>query len=176
VTQPLNVTFDGQIELLGAEVDRSSAQPGDPLKVTLYWHALQPIDRSLVEFVHLIDDQGIMIAQRDTWPGRGMYPTTLWKLDEVFADTLYLHLPDGAYTPNNATLRVGLYEQDGPRLTASAAPGRAVEDNAALIGSIKIDPRPGEYPNAMQINFDNQVNLLGYEMSSRSICLVKRSP
>jgi 4-amino-4-deoxy-L-arabinose transferase-like glycosyltransferase len=169
VVQPLNVIFDGQIELLGAEVDRDSAQPGDPIKVTLYWRALRPIDRSLVEFVHLVDEQGIMIAQRDTWPGRGMYPTTLWTPDEVFADTLYLHTPDGAYAPNNATLRVGLYEQDGPRLEAIDAHGQSVEDDATPIGAVKIDPRPGAYPNAMRVNFDHQVELLGYEMSPRSI-------
>ena len=58
ISQPLNITFDGKIELLGAEVDRSAAQPGDPIKVTLYWRALQPIDRNYVEFVHLIDEAG----------------------------------------------------------------------------------------------------------------------
>ncbi|HSD84501.1 MAG TPA: hypothetical protein VLG46_11610, partial [Anaerolineae bacterium] len=105
IASPLHVTFDGKLELLGAEIDRAAAQPADPIKVTLYWRALQPIDRSYVEFIHLIDAQGIMVAQRDTWPGRGMYPTTLWTPGEVFADTLYLHLPAGAYTPNNATVR-----------------------------------------------------------------------
>jgi hypothetical protein len=166
---PFSITFADKAQLISAEVDRVAAQPGEPIKVTLYWNARQPIDRSLVEFVHLIDDQGIMVAQRDTWPGRGMYPTTLWKPGEVFADTLYLHIPDGAYAPNNATLRVGLYEQDGSRLTAIDARGQTVEDDAASIGTIKIEPRPGEYSNSMRVNFDNQVELLGYEMSPRSI-------
>ena len=169
ISQPLCVTFDGKIELLGAEVDRGSAQPGDPIRVTLYWRALQPIDRSYVAFVHLSDDQGIIVAQRDTWPGRGMYPTTSWQPGEVIADSLYLHVPDGAYAPNNATLQVGLYEQNGPRLSAVDTQRPAVEDNAAPIGSVQIDPRPGEYPNSMQVDFGNQVELLGYEMSPRSI-------
>jgi 4-amino-4-deoxy-L-arabinose transferase-like glycosyltransferase len=169
IAQPLNIIFDGQIELLSAEVDRVAAQPGEPIKVTLYWRALQPIDRSYVEFVHLIDEQGIRVAQRDTWPGRGMYPTTLWQPGEVIADSLVLHLPDGAYAPNKATLRVGLYEQDGPRLNAIEAGGQTVADNAAAIGSLQIDPRPGEYPNSLRVNFGNQVELLGYQMSPRSI-------
>ena len=169
IAQSLSVTFDGKIELLGAEFDRDSAQPGDPIKVTLYWRALQPLDRSTVEFVHLIDEQGILIAQRDTWPGRGMYPTTLWQPGEVIADTLTLHVPDGAYAPNEATLQVGLYEQDGARLTAIDAQGEAVEDDVASIGTLKIDPRPGAYPNSMRVNFANQVELLGYDMSPRSI-------
>jgi hypothetical protein len=110
-----------------------------------------------------------MIAQRDTWPGRGMYPTTRWQPGEIIADSLDLHLPDGAYAPNNATLHVGLYEQDGPRLTAIDGQGQAVADNAASIGAIKIDPRPGDYPNSTRVNFGNQVELLGYAMSPRSI-------
>lgn len=171
ISQPLSVTFDGKIELLGTEVDRGSAKPGDPIKVTLYWRARQPIDRSYVEFVHLIDDQGIIVAQRDTWPGRGMYPTTLWQPGEIFADTLDVHVPDGAYAPNNATLRVGLYEQDGPRLAAIDAQGEAIEDDAVSIGAVKIDPRPGDYPNSLRANFGDQVELLGYEMfpAERSI-------
>ena len=170
ITQPLNVTFDGKIELLGAGVDRSAAEPGDPLRVTLYWRALQPLDRSYVEFIHLVDEQGIVVAQRDTWPGRGMYPTTLWQPGEIIADPLSVHIPDGAYAPNQATLRVGLYEQDGPRLEAIDAQAEgAVEDNAAPIGLLQIAPRPGGYPNSTQVNFGDQVELLGYEMSSRSI-------
>jgi hypothetical protein len=169
IAHPLNVTFDGEIELLGAEVDRGSAQPGDPIKVTLYWRALQSVDRNYVEFVHLIDEQGILVAQRDTWPGRGMYPTIWWQPGEAFADTLYLHVPEGAYAPNDATLRVGLYEQDGSRLNAIDAQGRAVADNAVSIGSLKVDPHPGAYQNSVQVDFGDQVELLGYEMSPRSI-------
>jgi hypothetical protein len=119
--------------------------------------------------VHLIDEQGIVMAQRDTWPGRGMYPTTLWQPGEVIADSLYLNIPDGAYTPSNATLRVGLYEQDGPRLNAIDAQGQAVADNAAPIETMKVDPCPRADPNSMQVNFGDRVELLGYEMSPRSI-------
>ncbi len=169
ITEPVNITFDGKIELLGAEVDRAAARPGDPIKVTLYWRALQPLDRSYVEFIHLVDEQGIVVAQRDTWPGRGMYPTTLWQPGEVIADPLYLHIPDGSYAPDNADLQVGLYEQDGPRLAAIDAQGLTIADNAPSIGLLKIDPRPGEYPNSMLVDFGNQVDLLGYELSPRSI-------
>ena len=169
ITQPLEVAFDGKLELLGAKVDRVAAQPADPLEVTLYWRALQPIDRSYVEFVHLVDGQGLTVAQRDTWPGRGMYPTTLWQPGEVIADSLSLNIPNGSYAPDNATLQVGLYEQDGLRLTARDAQGQAVADNALPIGALKIDPRPGEFPNSLQVDFGNQVELLGYDMSPRSI-------
>lgn len=166
IDQPLKVTFDGQAELLGAQVDRAQAQPGDPIKVTLYWRALAAMDQSYVEFVHLIDADGIIVAQRDTWPGRGLYPTGLWQPGQVFADELYLHVPDGAYAPNVATVRVGLYDSQGTRLVAE---GANLEDNAAAIGQVALSPRPGAYPNSMQVNFGDTVELLGYDMSPRAI-------
>ncbi|HZY41746.1 MAG TPA: glycosyltransferase family 39 protein, partial [Anaerolineae bacterium] len=157
IDQPINVTFDGKAELLGAEVDRAQAQPGDPIKLTLYWRALAAMDQSYTEFVHLIDGDGIIVAQRDTWPGRGMYPTVLWQPGQVFADELTLHVPDGAYAPNTATLQVGLYDAQGTRLVAD---GSNVEDNAAAIGQVALTPRPGDYPNSMQVNFGDRVDLI----------------
>ncbi|MFN8596920.1 MAG: glycosyltransferase family 39 protein [Anaerolineae bacterium] len=166
IDEPIRVMFDNKAELLGAKVDRVQAQPGDPIKVTLYWRALAVMDQAYTEFVHLIDDEGVIVAQRDTWPGRGMYPTVLWLPGQVFADELYLNVPDGAYAPNSATLRVGLYDAQGARLAAS---GVNVEDNAVAIGQIALTPRAGDYPNAMQVNFGGKVDLIGYEMSPRAI-------
>jgi 4-amino-4-deoxy-L-arabinose transferase-like glycosyltransferase len=166
IDRPINVTFEGQAELLGAEVDRAQAQPGDPIKVTLYWRALAALNQSYTEFVHVIDGDGIIVAQRDTWPGRGRYPTVLWQPGQVFADDLYLHVPDGAYAPNTALLQVGLYDAQGTRL---AADGANVEDQAASIGQVGLTPRPGDYPNSMRVNFGDKIDLLGYEMSPRAI-------
>jgi hypothetical protein len=166
ISQPGNATFDGKAELLGAVVDRAQAQPGDPVKVTLYWRALAATEQLYTEFVHLIDGDGIIVAQRDTWPGRGLYPTVLWQPGQVFADELYLHVPDGAYAPNTALLRVGLYDAQGTRLVAT---GASVEDNAAMIGQVALMPRPGDYPNSMRVDFGGKVDLIGYEMSPRAI-------
>ena len=166
IDQPIKVTFDNKAELLGAEVDRVQAQPNDLIKVTLYWRALAPMDQPYTEFVHLMDSDGIIVAQRDTWPGRGMYPTVLWQPGQVFADELYLNVPDGAYAPNVAMVRVGLYDAQGTRLAAS---GSNVEDNAVAIGQVALTPRPGNYPNSMQVNFGGKVDLIGYEMSPRAI-------
>jgi hypothetical protein len=54
-------------------------------------------------------------------------------------------------------------------LNAVDAQGQAVENNTAPIASLQIDPRPGELPNSLRVNFGNHVELLGYEMSPRSI-------
>lgn len=161
--------FADRIEFLGAQIDRGQAQPGDPIKVTLYWRALKPMDQLFTEFVHLIDEDGIIVAQRDTWPGRGMYPTIGWQPGRAFADEFYLHVPDGAYAPDRATLQVGWVDAAGTRLNLIGPQGQTFADNAQPLGSVTLTPRPGDFPNAMQVNFGNTVELVGYEMSPRAI-------
>jgi hypothetical protein len=156
ITQPLNVTFDGKIELLGAEVDRAVAQPGDPIKATLYWRALQPLDRSYVEFIHLVDEQGIVVAQRDTWPGRGMYPTTLWQPGEVIADPLVLHLRAGAYAPDMqhcelGTSRTGRVWMRSTRRTGRRGQRRVDRATADRSAPARIPTRCGEFWQSSRI-------------------------
>ncbi|HZY44904.1 MAG TPA: hypothetical protein VFF70_09160, partial [Anaerolineae bacterium] len=169
IEQPINVTFDGKIELLGAEIDRTSVQPGDPIHVTLYWRALQSIDQSYIEFVHLIDGSGIIVAQRDTWPGRGMFPTVVWQAGETFADSLTLDVPEAAFAPNDAKIQAGLFANDGTRLHALDASNSELDQDAVPLNQISILPRPGGYPNPIEANFGGKVDLLGYDMTSRSI-------
>jgi hypothetical protein len=165
----VHATFNEQIELLGAETDRTSVQPGDPIHVTLYWRALTSIDQSYVEFVHLIDDSGIIAAQRDTWPGRGMFPTTLWKPNEVFADELTIDVPEAAFAPNDARLQVGLFADDGTRLKAVDSSGHELDQDAVSLNQVAILPYPGGFQNPIEANFGNKVDLIGYDMTSRSI-------
>ena len=60
----------------------------------------------------------------------------------------------------------GLYDSQGTRLVAD---GANVEDNAVAIGSVALTPRPGDYPNSMQVDFGGKVDLIGYAMSPRAI-------
>ncbi len=169
IDQPINVTFDGKIVLMGAEIDRSSVQPGDPIHVILYWHALQSIDQAYIEFVHLIDRDGIIVAQRDTWPGRGMFPTVLWQAGDTFADSFTLDVPEAAFAPNDAKIQVGLFADDGTRLHALDASGSELDQDAVPLNQVTILPRPGGYPNPIEANFGGKVDLIGYDMTARSI-------
>jgi hypothetical protein len=158
----VDIRFGDAIRLLGYDVDVTQIGVGGRVNVRVFWEALKPIDKSYAAFVHLIDADGVIEAQRDSFPGLGNYPTVLWRPGEVFVDRYTLHVPDTAYAPLDTTVRVGLYERDGPRLAASTG-----EDSVA-IGRVSIWPRAGEYPNPTEINFDNKVVLLGYALNRRS--------
>ncbi len=110
---------------------------GEMLPVTLYWQAKGPTPTSYTTFVHLVNEQGTLIAQSDSIPGKGTLPSTAWSPGEVIPDpriiSLPADMPQGVYT-----LLAGLYDPtDGRRL--SVTDGRAdAKDNAIVIERIQI--------------------------------------
>ena len=158
-----DVVFGDAIRLVGSEVDAAEVGVGGAATVTLYWEALQPIDRVYAVYVHLIDDDGVIEAQRDTYPGLGRYPTPLWRPGQVFADRIPLYVPETAYAPLDTDVRVGLYGSDGQRLATSSG------EEGVSVGRLTIRARQGEFPNAIFVNFDDKVALLGYALDRRGV-------
>lgn len=162
--------FGDVAEVLAMETDPAHGplRPGDTLTVRLTWRALRrtPVDYAV--YVHLIDDAGVIIAQRDTCPGLGRYPTTAWDPGAVWIDEYRVPIPETAYTPNAFRVNFGLYRYpDGERLpVAASAPGVPEVGTTAY----RLEPRPDTpYPNPQQVNFDGKLLLHGYELSSRAV-------
>jgi 4-amino-4-deoxy-L-arabinose transferase-like glycosyltransferase len=86
-------------------------EPGSRFQVTLFWQALAPVDADYTVFVHVRDDQGMTVAQKDGQPFDGLYPTSQWQLGETVAQPSEIDLPldlaAGSYS-----LYVGLYRLD----------------------------------------------------------------
>jgi len=164
----LDVTFDSKAKLLGYSVDANTVQSGGQMAVTLYWQALAPMTENYAVFVHLINSVGALSAQRDTFPGLGNFPTSQWKPGDAFADTYRVDIGETAYAPDEASVQVGLYLPDGPRLTAFKADGQPLGD-AVSLSPVKLVPREGEYPNSVRVNFGNALALLGYDMNARAV-------
>jgi hypothetical protein len=153
--------YNGVAQLIGYQVAPDSARPGDTVDVTVYWRTLARTDQNYVIFVHLLSDVGTMIAQRDTHPGLGHYPTTAWEPEFTFAETYRVHIPRTAYAPDTGYVQVGLYLPDGPRLITDD--GR----DAVRLVTIKVQPHPAELPNPVNVNFDDLVALVGYTLDRR---------
>lgn len=163
IPHPVNVRFGGLGRLLGYEVAPTHVEPGDTLEVTLYWQALARTDQQYTVFVHLLSDVGVMVAQRDTYPGLGRYPTTVWKPGAVFVDTYQLHVPETAYAPDNGYVQVGFYLADGARLTTPD--GR----DALRLASVEIQEKAGQFPNPQEVDFGHRVALVGYSLDRRMV-------
>lgn len=161
IPNSLHVEFDNVARLLGYRITPHAVELGGVVEVTLYWEALARTNQNYMIFVHLLSDVGTMVAQRDTHPGLGRYPTTTWEPGVVFADTYRVHIPRTAYAPDAAYIQVGIYLPDGPRLTTPD--GR----DALRLAAVEIQPRPGKYPNPLNVNFGGKIALVGYELDRR---------
>lgn len=162
VPNSVNFQFEHMARLIGYRISPTTLQPGETLNVTLYWQALNRTDFNHVVFVHLISEVGTMVAQRDTYPGLGRYPTTIWDPGVTFADTYRVHVPETAYAPDRATVQIGLYLPGGPRLVTRDG------QNTVPLSTIEIRPRPGGFPNPMHANFGDKIALVGYTLNQRT--------
>jgi 4-amino-4-deoxy-L-arabinose transferase-like glycosyltransferase len=158
---PSGIVFGDKARLLGYEVRPQQVDPAGNVEVTVYWQALAQTDQNLVVFVHILSDAGTVIAQRDTYPGLGRYPTTAWEPGVVFADTYRVHIPETAYAPDEGYVQVGLYYPDGPRVETDD--GR----DAVRLARISVRPRAGDVPNPLNVNFGDELALIGYALDQR---------
>jgi hypothetical protein len=94
---PLATFGGGQIAL--TSVARKAGE------IVLQWQALRKPAADYTMFVHVVDASGQLVAQDDSPPKGGSYPTSLWDAGEVVDDAHPLTAPAGA------TLELGLYTQ-----------------------------------------------------------------
>jgi len=100
--QESTASFANTIKLNGWK----TTQDGDQLHLTLVWQAMNAIPRNYTAYIHLLDQDGNLVAQQDRPPAG--YPTSNWRIGERIVDTFAIPLPvDGVYT-----LQTGFYDSE----------------------------------------------------------------
>ena len=130
----LEATFGDSIRLLGYTLE--SPKPNTPdteLQLTLFWQPLTEIVVDYTIFLHLRNSEGINIAQRDSRPLNGTYPTSRWQPGETIIDPITLPLFDGL-PPGAYTLVAGLYRLD--TLERLPVANDTSGENAVLLGEV----------------------------------------
>ncbi len=113
--QPVAVDFNRQIRLTGYHLNQPLT-PGGELKLTLFWQADAPIAVDFSVFVQLVGPANQILAQNDSKPQDGFYPTSSWQPGESIIDQHTFPLP-GDISPGRYDLLVGFYEvENGQRL------------------------------------------------------------
>lgn len=108
--RPLSLcSLDGKAVLLGYFVDSPIFRPGDTVEVSLFWQARAPMEKDYMVFVHIVDQEGALVAQHDGPPAGGERPTSAWKYDEVVLDVHKIHLPS-TLPAGNYEIRTGIYD------------------------------------------------------------------
>jgi hypothetical protein len=125
-----NATWDDAITLRGVDWHRLA----NTLYVELQWETLQTVETDYKFFIHLLDDDGTLVAQHDGIPGDWTHPTSAWGAGEWFHDKVPVDLrdaPAGTYR-----LAIGWYAPDsGQRLAGIDASGDPLPDGRLLLDS-----------------------------------------
>ena len=107
IEKPVHFELSDEVALVGYEMDEEK-ESGEKLSLKLYWQALSEMDRDYTVFVHLTDSEGQVLAQWDSQPRGGAYPTSLWDRGEVVKDEDELILPEDIPT-GEYQIAVGMY-------------------------------------------------------------------
>jgi len=83
----------------------AAASSAGHLRVDLTWGATARPSRDYTVFVHLLDASGKLVAQADSQPRGGDFPTSVWQPGDRIADSYSLQAPPGRYT-----VEVGMYD------------------------------------------------------------------
>ena len=104
VSWPILASFDNAIQLRFADLEKID---DGRLQVDLYWSAHDVVDESVTAFVHLIEGDTI-VAQSDSIPGSGYWPSQWWKPGLTVEDSHILNIEED-YNRETQQIRIGLY-------------------------------------------------------------------
>ncbi|MCX7838990.1 MAG: glycosyltransferase family 39 protein [Anaerolineae bacterium] len=108
--RPARATFGDLITLIGFDI-AARIKRGEDLKLTLLWKSEKFTQYDYTLFVHVLDDAGNIIAQTDTQPLGGTYPTSIWDVGELVTDEIRVTIPPHA---PSGRWRIGLGWYDAP--------------------------------------------------------------
>lgn len=130
--QPLKVNLEDGITLLGYSLVEEEVKAGEIVRLTLFWRAEAEMDERFKVFVHLLDGEGHLLAQRDSEPVAGSRPTTTWAPGELLVDNYGVLLPEDL-PPADYHLVVGIYfPSTGERLSVLGGEGEIAGESIPL--------------------------------------------
>jgi hypothetical protein len=129
---PIDAVFEDTFALRAA-----SATRGDDgnIHLLLDWQSL--VERPALDatiFIHLANTNGDIIAQNDSRPWNGQYPTFIWAENERVGSVHILDI--GEVSPDDLTVYVGMYTFPSLERLPVIQDGRVVEDSRVRVGSL----------------------------------------
>ena len=119
----LGYDFGGQLTLHSYDL-----VPGATTVLTLFWQPLAESSFNYTVFVHVLDANGVIVAQADAEPRGGSYPTSMWVPGEYVTDPYTFALASGRYS-----FELGVYRpESGERLPVFDAQGQPAGDLVRL--------------------------------------------
>ncbi|MDE3087989.1 MAG: DUF2723 domain-containing protein [Chloroflexota bacterium] len=125
ITHAQNARVGDAFAFLGWNASGDSIARGQSLNLDLFWRADRAAPDSYTVFVHLTDASGRVVADADSVPFGGLYPTNLWDHGEKLRDRHILKIP-ADLAPGRYSIEIGMYlPSTGARLPVESASERA---------------------------------------------------
>lgn len=126
-----------EISLRGYRLWDKRVEPGGTLRLTLEWEARSDVRDDYKVFVHLLDGEGRVVAQRDSVPVGGSRPTATWRRGEEISDNYGVIVPGNTHQ-GRYRLAVGMYRPTtGERLPFASGDVEIVDD-ALLLSTVEV--------------------------------------
>ncbi len=129
--------WDDKIRLYGYDLQSPARRAGERVEVTLYYAAASPMNAEYTGSLQLLGPQNpatgsLLWAQDDSEPCRGIYPTSVWAMDELVIDHYSLSIPPDA-PPDEYQIAMGFYNWwTMERLPVVDGTGNVVGDHIVL--------------------------------------------
>lgn len=155
----------GALRLVGVDLSRTEAAPGEPLLATFYWLADETPAQDLTAHLTLLAADGSEAAMFDLPPTTASHPTTAWRAGDLWRGqhTLLLpaHLESGDYSWR-LTLLPADRSTDLP-LTNLPTTNLPITTHITAPPHIFAAPAP-QHP--LTVTLGGQATLLGYDLST----------
>ena len=157
----INAIIDDQVKLLGIDLDRKSARPGEVIQVTYYLEGLAEQQEDNQVFVHLQGRRSGAWQNLDHTPVRGLFPLRKLKRGQVVVDRQRFRVKQG-YPAGPVHLYWGLFR--GKRRLKIMNPDQVSHDrnHRVKIAELKIlPPKPPRVISASAKDEGEQIQIDG---------------
>lgn len=161
-----DIVFGEKIALIGYSLPQSEVTRQTGTQITLYWRALEKIDRAyLLRLETFATDGTSFKASLETSPQKGKFPTTTWLKGDQFAESYYLPVWDHVELPAIATFQLTWLD---PRTGETLTPKCHHLACDARVGALAV--RPAEIVENLNLSSAHSAII-----SSESLDLIQRS-
>ncbi|MEZ4647093.1 MAG: DUF2142 domain-containing protein [Chloroflexota bacterium] len=116
------------IQLLAAQLSADTASPGDTIFIDVTWRATGAPGADFTTLIHLAAAGQPPLAQADSPPLGGSYPTHVWAAGEVIVDRYTLVVPPDGLRNGRYPIWLGMYDSNLARLPLSSDGQRQPND------------------------------------------------
>ena len=156
--------FADKLRLLGYNVDPRLGQ----VILDMFWEVLDTITEDYSVSVRLLDSSGHLWVQEDSWPMRGLLPTSELPVGYTLRDKRVLSLPAGM-PAGSYTVEVYVYSGAFGENLPIVSSGRGDLSLGLRAGSIYLSKQPAQPENVepqyrVGIELTDEIRLLGYDL------------